>query len=179
MSTETFFSLAQSCRRSRPPVSAHLPDAVLRLGVTRDGPAMLVNVDGEVDMSNAQLLVELVTFACRPPSSLVELDLSRAAFFDAHGIAALLRADHAVSAAGGRMTVRDPSPFLLRLLGITGVLGHLEITVGLSPHPLAGLATADLPSLREMTNSGAHRYGRPDQRPPRQRDDTGNAVWRG
>jgi anti-anti-sigma factor len=153
-------------RLSRPTIDGDLPDPVLALAVRRDGPAMLIAVTGEVDMSNAHLLVELVTFACRPPRPLVVLDLSATVFFDAHAVTALLRAHRAVAAAGGRLTVRDPSPFVLRLLGVAGVLGHLAITVGLPP---SGADDAPPPpgARPEAANSGAHRYPRAGATTPR------------
>ncbi|MGK5518109.1 hypothetical protein ACSNN9_02005 [Micromonospora sp. URMC 107] len=39
----------------------------MSLNLTCDGPTRLVSVSGEIDMSNAYLLAELVEFVCQLP----------------------------------------------------------------------------------------------------------------
>lgn len=99
----------------------------MSLSFNQDGAGSQIRVVGEVDMSNAHLLTELVEFLCRTPTPLVVVDLSAVRFFGAHAVSALLHAGHLVAQVGGRLTLRDPSPFVLRVLGVAGVLGRLNL----------------------------------------------------
>ncbi|PWR06508.1 anti-sigma factor antagonist [Micromonospora acroterricola] len=105
------------------------PQPIMSLALSRDGSASLVSAVGEIDMSNAHLLTEMVEFLCRPPVPLIALDLSAVRFFGAHGISALLRASTLATSVGARLIVRDPSPFVLRVLGVTGMARHLDLDV--------------------------------------------------
>ncbi|MBM0231289.1 STAS domain-containing protein [Micromonospora sp. STR1_7] len=100
---------------------------IMSLALTRDGSTSLISVAGEIDMSNAHLLTELVEFLCRTPVPLIALDLSAVRFLGAHGVTALLQASKLTTTAGARLTVRAPSPFVLRVLGVAGVLPHLNL----------------------------------------------------
>ncbi|MEW2429359.1 STAS domain-containing protein [Micromonospora sp. NPDC047644] len=99
----------------------------MSLSVSHDGAASQIRVVGEIDMSNAHLLTELVQVLCRTPTPLVVVDLAAVRFLGAHAVSALLHAAHLVAQAGGRLTLRDPSPFALRVLDVAGVLGHLHL----------------------------------------------------
>ncbi|WCN79386.1 STAS domain-containing protein [Micromonospora sp. LH3U1] len=105
----------------------------MSLTLIRDGSFSLISAAGEIDMSNAHLLTELVEFLCRAPAPLITVDLSAVRFFGAHGISALLRASQEVAWARGRLTLRAPSPFVLRVLGVAGVMRHLELDVTSTP----------------------------------------------
>jgi anti-sigma B factor antagonist len=84
--------------------------------------ALVVEASGEVDFGNAgklrQALVEMVG-RVRPPR--VVVDLSRVTFLDSVGISALVAGYRAAAGLGAGFTVRDPSPFVLRQLAITGL----------------------------------------------------------
>ncbi|WP_167517506.1 STAS domain-containing protein [Micromonospora orduensis] len=111
-------------RRPLPP-GLHTP--IMSLAWSRDGSTSLITVAGEIDMSNAHLLPELVEFLCQSPVPLIAVDLSAVRFLGAHGITALLQASKLVTSAGARLTLRDPSPFVLRVLGAAGVMPHLDL----------------------------------------------------
>ncbi|MFI5928571.1 STAS domain-containing protein [Micromonospora sp. NPDC051543] len=106
-----------------------------------DGPTLSIAVSGEIDMSNAHLLTELVGSLCAIPAPMIALDLSEVRFCGARGVSALLRARELVVSAGGRLTLRDPSPFVLRVLAACRVLPHLGLDGPTSP------ATPPLTSL--------------------------------
>ncbi|MGV9214029.1 STAS domain-containing protein [Micromonospora sp. RB23] len=116
-----------------------------------DGPTLSIAVAGEIDMSNAHLLTELVGSLCALPAPLITVDLSEVRFFGARGVSALLRARELAVSAGGQLTLRDPSPFVLRVLAVCRVLRHLGLDVPSSP------AT---PSLNALVPRPAH-PGRP------------------
>ncbi|MGK5518115.1 STAS domain-containing protein [Micromonospora sp. URMC 107] len=99
----------------------------MSLSLSCDGSTKVVTVAGEIDMSNAHLLVELVEFLCQPPVPPITLDLAQVTYFGAHGISALLRAQELVTSAKGRLTVDRASPCVLYILGVTGMMPHLEL----------------------------------------------------
>jgi anti-sigma B factor antagonist len=80
---------------------------IMTLSLDVEGPATLITVCGEVDMSTAHLITELTEHAIdRRPARLV-LDLSGVTFFSAHGISALLRTQRATAHAHVKLALRD------------------------------------------------------------------------
>lgn len=61
-------------------------EPIMSLALTSDGSAKLVTVSGEVDMSSAHLLTELVECVCRLPVPVIAVDLSAVRFFSAHAV---------------------------------------------------------------------------------------------
>ncbi|MET8280380.1 STAS domain-containing protein [Micromonospora sp. NPDC005174] len=98
---------------------------------------------GEIDMSNAHLLTELVESLSATPAPLITLDLSEVRFLGAHGVSALLRARELAISAGGRLTLHDPSPFVLRVLAACKVLRHLGLDAQTAS--VTSPLTADVP----------------------------------
>ena len=97
--------------------------ALLSLELSSDGPDLVIAIGGDLDMSTAHLLTELVehvVLVVRDPAGPVVLDMAGVTFFCADGIRALIRAREMIIAAGGRLTLRDPSPPTRRVLAITG-----------------------------------------------------------
>ncbi|MGW3786654.1 STAS domain-containing protein [Micromonospora chokoriensis] len=127
----------------------------------RDGSLSTVSVVGDIDMSNAHLLTELVEFLCRTPTPLIAVDLSAVRFFGAHGVSALLRARHLAERAGGRLTLHDPSPFVRRVLGVAGVIRHLALDDPSSP--------ADVRPIPQLKESRVQSTG-PQRNPTREPD---------
>lgn len=112
---------------------AQLAKPIMTLALDSEGPATLITVRGEVDMSTAHLISEFAEHAiARRPSRLV-LDLSRVTFFSAHGISALLRTQHAATRAEVTLILRDAAPCVTYLLAVTGTLRYLDETAATSP----------------------------------------------
>ncbi|MET7467401.1 STAS domain-containing protein [Micromonospora sp. NPDC005686] len=86
-----------------------------------------VSVAGEVDLSNAHLLTELVQTAVAAPAPLVVIDLSEVGFFGAHGISALVLAQRVLTGDGRRLVLHRPSPVVRRVLTVTGTLTAFEV----------------------------------------------------
>ncbi|MFI7574268.1 STAS domain-containing protein [Micromonospora sp. NPDC049497] len=102
------------------PHPARSAKPIMTLALDSEGPATLITVRGEVDMSNAHLVNELAEHAiARRPAHLV-LDLSRVTFFSAHGVSALLRTHDAATRARVPLTLHDPAPCVTHLLTATG-----------------------------------------------------------
>ncbi|SCG76511.1 STAS domain-containing protein [Micromonospora coxensis] len=146
MPADPFPSSTEGQHLSRTPPGP-LPEPIMSLSYSCDGSATVVTVSGEIDMSNAHLLVELVESLCRATAPTVTLDLSAVTYFGAHGISALLHAHELVTAVGGRLAVGRASSFVLYVLGVTGVRSHLELGVTApSAAPIAPVVTrAPLP----------------------------------
>ncbi len=80
----------------------------MSLRVSRPTPrTVLVQVSGEVDLSTARRLDEVLRERIRGPVGEVVVDLSGVTFFSVAGLNSLLRAQLLADAAGARLTV-DP-----------------------------------------------------------------------
>ncbi len=86
-----------------------------------------ISVAGEVDLSNAHLLSELVETAVAARAPLVVVDLSAVSFFGAHGTNALVAARRLLAEHGRRLVLRRLSPVVRRVLDVTGTLAAFEV----------------------------------------------------
>ena len=86
-----------------------------------------IAVTGEVDLSNAHLITELVTTAVAASAPLVVIDLSEVSFFGAYGTSALVLAQRTLARHGRRLVLHRPSPVVRRVLGVTGTLTAFEV----------------------------------------------------
>jgi stage II sporulation protein AA (anti-sigma F factor antagonist) len=86
--------------------------------------AVLVSVEGELDVSNARQLESAVARATdeHKPSELV-FDLAGLRFMDSAGIAVLLGATKRVE----RVSLRQPSPIVRRVVELTGLSAVLPV----------------------------------------------------
>jgi anti-sigma B factor antagonist len=76
-------------------------------------------VTGELDLATASLIGDTLDKINSAQPLHVHFDLSGVNFCDAAGLSAFLAADRVLGAAGGRLTLIQPSPQILRLLAIT------------------------------------------------------------
>ncbi|WP_185755179.1 STAS domain-containing protein [Micromonospora sp. A202] len=117
----------------------------MSLALTCVGSAKLIHVSGEIDMSNAHLLTELVACACHSPAApVITVDLSAVRFFSAHGVSALLEAQHIAVTAGAAFILRNPAPCVTYLLATSGALGDFRLNRGDGHRPRPRPVTADL-----------------------------------
>ncbi|MCO1615999.1 STAS domain-containing protein [Micromonospora sp. CPM1] len=86
-----------------------------------------ISVAGEVDLSNAHLLTELVEAAVAASAPLVVIDLSEVSFFGAYGTNALVLAQRMLAGHGRRLVLHRPSPVVRRVLRVTGTLAAFEV----------------------------------------------------
>ncbi|MFF5219290.1 STAS domain-containing protein [Micromonospora sp. NPDC000442] len=94
-----------------------------------------VAVAGEIDLSNAHLLAELVENVVAAKAPLVAVDLSAVTFFGAYGTDALLRARRQLTERGARLTLCHLSPAVRRVLDVTGTLTEFEVVERTSTSP--------------------------------------------
>jgi anti-sigma B factor antagonist len=92
------------------------------------GPVTVLRATGDLDLSTAPLLDELVgSLLAEHAPLLLQLDLSGLEFLDANGISALLRVRAAVAAGGGHLTLRRPSGRTRLILSIAQVAEAFQI----------------------------------------------------
>jgi anti-anti-sigma factor len=96
------------------------PASSLSLELSGAGPDVVITIRGELERDTDHLLTEVVDDVVRHHPGPVVLDMSGVTFICAHGVGALLRAHDMITAAGGRLTLRDPSPLTRGILAITG-----------------------------------------------------------
>jgi len=82
------------------------------------GSPPVVHVSGELDVAAAP---ELKTCLAGLANDDVAVDLAAVTFMDSSGISVLIGADRQSADLGHRLTLRSPSPAVVKVLKITGV----------------------------------------------------------
>jgi anti-sigma B factor antagonist len=103
--------------------------AVMRLRrETPDPRHYRIVIDGELDLRTAVDLRAEVSaiLAERPPPTDVELDLAGVTFMDSLGLGTLVVGHRICAQLGVRYRVRNPSPFVSRLLEVSGLRDWLS-----------------------------------------------------
>jgi anti-sigma B factor antagonist len=101
------------------PIGVADPQSLLSVRLAGDGCPTVIEVSGEIDLSTAHLLTELVEQVARDCPAQVILDMAEVRFFCAEGVRALLHA-RATVAAAGQLLLRAPSAQTWRVLTLTG-----------------------------------------------------------
>lgn len=91
-----------------------------------DGP--VVRVAGELDVATAPRFREAVHRALDGRSRRLTLDVDQLDFIDSTALGVVVSAVKAMAERGGAVVVQDPSRAILRVLEMTGLAGHVEIT---------------------------------------------------
>ena len=92
----------------------------LEMAVDGDGALVLT---GEIDTHSAAILAERL----QGEREIVVLDLAGVSFIDSSGLRVLVEA-HQVREPVGGMQLRSPSAAVQRLLEISGLAGHLDVS---------------------------------------------------
>jgi len=103
------------------PAIRRFSSPLLSVDLVCQGPDVVICVSGEMDLSTVHLLDDLVERIALGHPPRVVLDLAGVTFFCADGIRALIGAHDTVTAAGGQLLLRDPSPLTWRILTIAQV----------------------------------------------------------
>ena len=95
---------------------AHLPVTVtcdgtpiMTLDLTNHRDVHTITVSGELDLSTAPLLTDLVERVAADRPDQVIIDMAQVTFFCAAGLNALLQAHKMITSAGGQLVLRAPS----------------------------------------------------------------------
>jgi anti-anti-sigma factor len=84
-------------------------------------------VSGEVDLANAQLLLDAIMSVVPQPLHEVKADLSGVTFMDSNGLAAILQAQRQLLEQQVRFVLVNPSRQVALLLEVAGLDGFLSI----------------------------------------------------
>jgi anti-anti-sigma factor len=100
-------------------------DGALRITLTRDDDAIIVGLEGDLDVNVAPLarshLSDAIDRAVAHEIHRVVLDASAVAFCDSTGLSILLGASEEASQRGVALTLREVSEPVRELLALTGV----------------------------------------------------------
>ena len=95
----------------------------------------VLELDGEVDVDNAEILAAAVGMAsCAADSGTVRVDLGRLSFLDVGGVRGLVQASQPFRDSGGKLLLLAPQPVVGRLLSLLDVdrCGGVEVRGGTS-----------------------------------------------
>ena len=101
--------------------------AELNLSVVPAGDDTVVRVSGELDMSTTDRLRDVVNGQLREHPGRIVLDLTELTFCDSLGLGTLVVLTRAARKQQTSLVLRNPGPFLSRMLDITGVRDGLTI----------------------------------------------------
>jgi anti-anti-sigma factor len=93
----------------------------------RDGETVLV-LEGELDPHTAPQLQRQIGAVFDAGGNGLSLDLRGLTFIDSSGLRVILGAHKTANDRGGALVLRSPSPTAKRLLDITGLLDHIEVS---------------------------------------------------
>ena len=99
--------------------------------------ATIVAVTGEVDVSNANELADVLEGLVTAGTKAIDVNMAHVPYIDSTGIGVLVGAAHKVSESGGEMTLSKPQPNVLRVLTLLGVGTEFHV------HDDAGSASDD------------------------------------
>jgi anti-anti-sigma factor len=99
----------------------------LELGRTEHGGVQVVELAGELDVNSVDELESALSAASAGERPRVCLDMSRLAFIDSTGLAAVIRAHLAIVEAGGAFAVVAASGAVRRTLETTGLMEMLSV----------------------------------------------------
>jgi anti-anti-sigma factor len=111
----------------------------LKLDVTTgltDATRAIIQVRGDLDAANCQLLTAVLDNHLRLGHRFVRLDLSELEFLDGAGLSALVAGHNRFLAARGSLILTNIGPMVVRLLGLTQLDQALLIADG--PGDLSG-----------------------------------------
>jgi anti-anti-sigma factor len=92
--------------------------------MSRHGAAPVVTIGGDIDLAGSTELRKLLREVDAGES--VVVDCADVSFMDTVGFRVLLYENHRHSSHGGSLRIREPSPFMRRLLVTTGMTYLIE-----------------------------------------------------
>lgn len=89
---------------------------------------VIVTLPPEIDLTNADAVLELITAACAPGVAVIIADLTGTAFCDSGGLQRLLRASRKTAAAGVELRLAvSPAGAVSRIIELTGISRRLPV----------------------------------------------------
>jgi anti-sigma B factor antagonist len=94
----------------------------MHIAVRREGEEAFIHLEGELDLSSAPQLRELlVTMLSGDPPRRVVVDLSDLVYLDSTGLSVFVTAHKRTSSTGTQFCLDNPNPSVRRLLRITAL----------------------------------------------------------
>ena len=100
----------------------------LTVTVVGDGDEVMLVLVGELDPHTAPLLQSSIDEALGEQTSSLVLDVAGLGFIDSSGLRVIISAHKVMADRGGRLALRSPTPNTLRLLEITGLADHVDVS---------------------------------------------------
>ncbi len=88
----------------------------------------VIEIAGEIDISNADKLREAIDMALEQPCEAVALDFSQVSYIDSTGIGVLVGASHHADDHEKAFSVEHAQPNVLRVVQLLGVDEEINIT---------------------------------------------------
>lgn len=99
----------------------------LRLARRAFGDAVVVAVEGELDLFTAPFLRDEVRDAIKQDSNRLVLDLGGLSFMDSSGLSVLIEAWRLATGEGGGVSLAAPQPPVARILRTTGLDRRIKV----------------------------------------------------
>src|SRR5438309_8273211 len=96
--------------------------------VNRNAESATLSVAGEVDLTSAAKLEDAVSELADGSLRRLVIDLSSVSFMDSTGLRVLLKANKLLEGSGGTLVLGEPSEQVRRLLDVSGLNEHFQIT---------------------------------------------------
>jgi anti-sigma B factor antagonist len=98
------------------------------LHVDHTGERATVRVGGEIDLTSAPQLDDGLQELINGSVTHLTLDLSGVSFMDSTGLRVLLKTSKLLEGTGGKLDLREPSDPVRRLLEVSGLDSHFELS---------------------------------------------------
>jgi anti-sigma B factor antagonist len=90
--------------------------------------SVIVTLPPEIDLTNADEVLELITAACAPGVTVIIADLTGTTFCDSGGLQRLLQASRKTAAAGVELRLAiSPAGAVSRIIELTGISLRLPV----------------------------------------------------
>ena len=100
--------------------------------IDRQHGLITIRLRGEMDLNSSEAVQALLEQAVAE-SPVTVIDLDGLQFMDSTGLRILANAHSAAGKAGGRFLLGRPSPAVLRVLTVSGLVGHFDYVEGAPP----------------------------------------------
>lgn len=100
----------------------------LKIGVRSEGKVTVLDLKGGIGIGETEnLFRERVSRVLNENKTAILLNLENVGIIDSSGVGAVIKCMTSVMAAGGRLKLLRPSPFVQKVLKITGVYSLFEV----------------------------------------------------
>ncbi len=107
-----------------------LPPGGLAVQIGREAEAVVIALDGELDLPVVPLVRDALARALREPGERLIIDLSGLTFIDSSGLYALLQADKRCRDAGRVLTIWPGPPNVQKVFELTNTIDSLPFASG-------------------------------------------------